>query len=317
MSSVSSKDSANDPARPRTEGIDPFTLKTVAQFYEHGGIFDDPEEEFFPHDTALNEKVIVWRGDITKLSVDAIVNAANRSLLGGGGVDGAIHSAAGRGLYQECKTLDGAETGESKITGGHRLPALHVIHTVGPIYSSSKKATCESQLRSCYQTTLELAVANNCKTLAFSGISTGIYGYPLDDATHVALDVVRTFLATDRGASVNKVIFTVFRQIDVDSYFNIVPSFFPPPPKANIDKDVENSTSTEVADKDGGGAEEPTPEASEAKSEEPANVEEGAGSESATIAKENEEELETGGIKETGLKSEEQEKRKPESKDDA
>ncbi|KAL8278494.1 hypothetical protein RQP46_009184 [Phenoliferia psychrophenolica] len=213
------------------EGRDPATVATVADFWTEGGWFEDEvDEPTYPYDASLNSRVSVWKGDITSIQVDAIVNAANRALLGGGGVDGAIHSAAGGRLYDECKLLDGAETGESKITWGYRLPAKYIIHTVGPVYSRSKKEECERLLRSCYQTTLEVAVANDVKTLAFSGISTGIYGYPLDDATRVALDVTRNFLASPAGASIEHVIFTVFRQIDVDSYLSIVPEFFPPPP---------------------------------------------------------------------------------------
>lgn len=154
------------PTRPRTDGIDPFTLPTLTAMYTSSKL--DPvnlDDEMYPYDAALNEKVVIWKGDITTLSVDAIVNAANSRLLGGGGVDGAIHRAAGEGLYDECLLLNGAETGESKITGGHDLPSLKVIHTVGPIYSRSRKSECQALLRSCYSSTLQLAVDNDCKTL--------------------------------------------------------------------------------------------------------------------------------------------------------
>lgn len=157
------------PTRPRKVGIDPFTLPTLTAMYANSKLEPvDLEEEIYPYDAGFNEKVIIWRGDITTLSVDAIVNAANSRLLGGGGVDGAIHRAAGEGLYDECLLLNGAETGESKITGGHNLPSLKVIHTVGPIYSRSRKAECEALLRSCYSSTLQLAVDNDCKTLVSS-----------------------------------------------------------------------------------------------------------------------------------------------------
>ena len=136
-------------------------------------------------------------GDITKLKVDAIVNAANRSLLGGGGVDGAIHRAAGPGLLNECRTLNGCRTGEAKITGGYNLPASHVIHTVGPIYSGS--ASDAEDLRNCYWNSLEVARANDLHSIAFPGISTGVYGYPKKDAAKIALKTVKEWLEKNSG----------------------------------------------------------------------------------------------------------------------
>ncbi len=131
-------------------------------------------------------------GDITKLAVDAIVNAANSSLLGGGGVDGCIHRAAGPELLAECRTLNGCRTGEAKITAGYKLPAKHVIHTVGPIYSG--RASDAQDLRNCYWNSLELAKANDLHSIAFPGISTGVYGYPKKDAAKIALETVREWL---------------------------------------------------------------------------------------------------------------------------
>ncbi len=131
-------------------------------------------------------------GDITKLKVDAIVNAANSSLLGGGGVDGAIHRAAGPGLLEESRTLNGCRTGEAKITGGYNLPAAHVIHTVGPIYSG--KASDAEDLHNCYWNSLDVAKANNLHSIAFPGISTGVYGYPKKDAAKIALNTVKKWL---------------------------------------------------------------------------------------------------------------------------
>ena len=148
-------------------------------------------------------------GDITKLKVDAIVNAANKSLLGGGGVDGAIHRAAGPGLLEECRALHGCETGEAKITGGWLLPAKYVIHTVGPVYSKSDAARCEKQLHDCYYNSLEVAKAHDLHSIAFPAISTGVYGYPKQAAAVVALRTVSEWLSAnpDYGMDVTMVCF--------------------------------------------------------------------------------------------------------------
>lgn len=136
----------------------------------------------------------VWRGDITTLAVDAIVNAANSSLLGGGGVDGAIHRAAGRGLVLECLKLAGCRTGQAKVTSGHKLPARHIIHAVGPVWRDGTRGEAEL-LASCYKVSLEIAEQYELQSAAFPAISTGIFGYPLAQACEVAVSAIRSHQA--------------------------------------------------------------------------------------------------------------------------
>lgn len=167
----------------------------------------------------MNNKLKVTQGDITKLNVDAIVNAANTSLLGGGGVDGAIHRAAGPELLEECKTLGGCSTGLAKITQGYRLPAKYVIHTVGPVWHGGGKG--EPQLlASCYQSSLKLALENKVKTLAFPAISCGIYGYPIDQAVKIAVKETSVFL--EKHPEIDTVHFVCFDKNVYDAYVQAI-----------------------------------------------------------------------------------------------
>lgn len=155
------------------------------------------------------------KGDITVLEVDAIVNAANTSLLGGGGVDGAIHEAAGPDLLDECKKLNGCATGNAKITGGYRLKAKHIIHTVGPVWGGGHRDEHEL-LASCYQNSLTLAKEHKIKTIAFPGISTGVYGFPKDQAAMIAINETRRFLK--KNDYPEKVIFVTFCNDSYEMY---------------------------------------------------------------------------------------------------
>ncbi|KAF3404818.1 O-acetyl-ADP-ribose deacetylase MACROD2 [Talaromyces pinophilus] len=178
---------------------------------------------------ALNDILSHIRHDITNLQVDCIVNAANRSLLGGGGVDGAIHRAAGYRLLDECRTLNGCRTGDAKITNGYNLPATKIIHTVGPIYDEDNHELSETLLRSCYRRSLELAVENGQRSIAFSAVSTGVYGYPNEAAARAVLDEVDEFLREgDNLSKFERVIFCSFMPADVRAYERYFPVYFPP-----------------------------------------------------------------------------------------
>jgi len=174
----------------------------------------------------VKNKIELHKGDITKLKVDAIVNAANTSLLGGGGVDGAIHRAAGSELLEYNRKLGGCQTGEAKISPGFRLPAKFIIHTVGPVWNSGKNNVTEAVtkedklLADCYRNSLKLAVENGIKSIVFPAISTGVYRFPLERATKIAVTEVKKFL--EKNDSIEKVIFVCFDDITYDAYKKVI-----------------------------------------------------------------------------------------------
>jgi len=161
----------------------------------------------------MDDRIAIIEGDITRLTVNAIVNAANESLLGGSGVDGAIHRAAGPELLAECRTLNGCPTGEAKITGGYSLPADYIIHTVGPVWHGGGQGE-EELLASCYRRSLEVAVGHDIRSIAFPAISTGVYRFPADRAARIAARTVSWFLARDK--TLGQVVFCCFGQASVE-----------------------------------------------------------------------------------------------------
>ncbi|KAG0708235.1 A1pp-domain-containing protein [Suillus ampliporus] len=207
------------------------SIRTAGQLFASAAI-QDVEKAIYPPKRSLLSRVHLYQGDITSIEVDAIVNAANSTLQGGGGVDGAIHMAAGPALARACRELYPGRrpcpTGDAKITPGFQLPSKHVIHAVGPRWSaSSDTLTLASQLASCYRISLQLAVDNNCKSIAFPLISTGIYGYPIEEATHIALKETRVFL--DGNTELDHVVFVIFtgRDGDQEIYEKLIPYYFP------------------------------------------------------------------------------------------
>jgi O-acetyl-ADP-ribose deacetylase (regulator of RNase III) len=171
-------------------------------------------------DKKIPDKLVVRQDDITKLAVDAIVNAANTSLRGGGGVDGAIHRAAGPKLLEECRIIGGCPTGEARITKGYHLPARHVIHTVGPVFSG--KSRDKTLLTGCYRNSLALAVENGVQSIAFPAISCGVYGYPIDQACKIAIDTTCEFLKINQ--SIDKIIFILFSSGNLSVYEKYIKS---------------------------------------------------------------------------------------------
>ncbi|KAE8146271.1 hypothetical protein BDV25DRAFT_162805 [Aspergillus avenaceus] len=217
-------------------------IPTVSLLYKLGRLVPIANP-IIPPSKLFNDTISLIRNDITKLQgVDCIVNAANESLLGGGGVDGAIHRAAGPNLLQECHTLDGCDSGDAKITSAYELPCKRVIHAVGPVYRYELRGgddRPETLLRSCYRRSLELAVENDMKSIAFSAISTGVYGYPSGEAARAALDETRKFLANPSNiGKLERVIFCNFERKDEIAYEEYLPLIFPP-----VEQDLPKSTS--------------------------------------------------------------------------
>ncbi|XAO26751.1 hypothetical protein I312_105591 [Cryptococcus bacillisporus CA1280] len=206
----------------------PADIPTLSQLYHDHLKSATAKASKYAFKKHLNDRISIWRGDITKLEADVIVNAANCSLLGGGGVDGAIHRAAGKQLLEECKNLGGASTGETKFTNGYNLPSAKIAHTVGPVYTAHTPQRAAQLLKSCYKTSLDGCRDLGGGVIGFSSISTGVYGYPIKDATHIALETTRQFLEHDD--TITRVIYVVFSKRDEDVYREIVPQYFPPDP---------------------------------------------------------------------------------------
>ncbi|KAF7375021.1 Macro domain-containing protein [Mycena sanguinolenta] len=216
--SLSDSDSGSDLAEDMIVRL--ADIKTVGQLFQ-AGVLKAAANPRYKANAAFLDRVSLFQGDITVMEVDSIVNAANRSLLGGGG----------------SKTLNGCETGYSKITSAYKLPSKHIIHTVGPVYSRSDVEARAQQLQSCYNTSLDLAVQHNLKHIAFPSVSTGIYGYPIEDATHIALDVARRFCESDAGDKLDRIIFVVWSNKDKEVYETLIPEYFP-------EKDAEEIASS-------------------------------------------------------------------------
>ncbi|KAF1976622.1 macro domain-like protein [Bimuria novae-zelandiae CBS 107.79] len=222
-------------------------IPTLSLLYKLNRIpLDSDQTPLYPPNAAHNDKISIIKGDITVLAIDAIVNAANEALLGGGGVDGAIHRAAGPDLYDECLTLGGCEAGDAKISNGYELPSKKIIHAVGPRYYALPASEAEAKLKSCYRKGLELAVEHGQKSIAFPAISTGVFSYPNAKACNDALGEVRKFLDGADGDKLERVIFCNFLQKDQDIYYQTVSKYFPPPAEAEKTDEPEKASTDEA-----------------------------------------------------------------------
>lgn len=201
-----------------------WDIPTLPKLYRVNKL-DAHDEPAHAPNPVLNGKIGLIRTDITKLKVDSIVNAANESLLGGGGVDGAIHRAAGPDLLDECEQLDGCDTGDAKITGAYNLPCQKVIHAVGPIYLRAKREGEQHEvlLRSCYRRSMELAEEHKMESIAFSALSTGVYGYPSREAAEAAISEVRNYLEEGRARYLQRIVFCNFMEKDQAAYLEFLP----------------------------------------------------------------------------------------------
>lgn len=202
-------------------------IPTLTVLYQDGHL-ETAREPLHGSTSRFNGKISLIRADITRLSVAAIVNAANESLLGGGGVDGAIHRAAGPELVRECETLDGCDTGSAKITGAYRLPCDKVIHAVGPVYARERRREEGRErrlLQGCYKKSLDLAAQNACNSIAFSALSTGIYGYPSNEAAEAAISAIKDWLEEDerRADAMERIVFCQFMEKDQLAYEKLIP----------------------------------------------------------------------------------------------
>ncbi|XP_017674344.1 PREDICTED: O-acetyl-ADP-ribose deacetylase MACROD2 isoform X2 [Lepidothrix coronata] len=266
---------------------DYVALKTIPTWMEDLKSKSESDGESTKEDVqgkkSLSEKVSLYRGDITLLEVDAIVNAANSSLLGGGGVDGCIHRAAGPCLVAECRNLSGCETGQAKITCGYDLPAKYVIHTVGPIARGHLTDIHKENLASCYKSSLKLAKENNIRSIAFPCISTGIYGFPNEPAAVIALNTIKEWLSKNHN-EVDRIIFCVFLEIDYKIFKKKMGEFFP--------IDDANEEGTELSEETGLEQKGQTPSPTKSKAEQPEDLQDDAEGGDGTAEKQNTDETE-------------------------